>query len=62
MDSPQEEEEWYNEYREEPDCIAYLRSLDEKHKKAFIIAKDHLKTSFDLKKSNGFLRWIKNKG
>jgi hypothetical protein len=37
----------------------YLNSLPEKDRKAYEIAKSHLGTSFDLKKSNGFLEWMK---
>lgn len=39
----------------------YLNSLTPKERKAYEIAKEHLKTSFDLQKSNGFLEWCKNK-
>ena len=37
----------------------YILSLNEKELKAYNIAKKYLGTSFDLKKSNGFLRWKK---
>jgi hypothetical protein len=36
---------------------AYLRQLTPKEKKSYDIAKCHLTMSFDLSKSNGFLRW-----
>ena len=39
----------------------YLKTLSEKERKAYEIAKDHLGSSFDLVKSNGFLRWKKEK-
>lgn len=35
----------------------YLNELNEKELKAYNIAKKYLGTSFDLKKSNGFLKW-----
>ena len=35
----------------------YIASLSEKEKKAYLIAKEHLASSFDLEKSNGFLRF-----
>ena len=35
----------------------YLESLSEKEMKAYSIAKSHLGTSFQLKKSVGFLKW-----
>jgi hypothetical protein len=37
----------------------YLAQLDETQLKAHAIAKSHLGTSFNLKKSNGFIEWIK---
>jgi len=40
----------------------YLNSFTEKEKKAFEIAKQHLATSFDLSKSNGFNEWKKKGG
>lgn len=39
----------------------YLKTLSEKERKAYEIAKDHLGSSFDLVKSNGFLKWKKEK-
>lgn len=38
---------------------AYLKSLTKKEYKAYEIAKSHLGTSFDIKKGNGFLEWLK---
>jgi hypothetical protein len=38
----------------------YLKSLSEKEMKAYLIAKNHLGSSFGLEKSIGFLHW-KNK-
>ena len=40
----------------------YINSFTEKEKKAFEIAKQHLATSFDLSKSNGFNEWKKKGG
>lgn len=37
----------------------YINTLTEKEKKAYEIAKSQLGSSFDLKKSNGFLEWKK---
>ena len=37
----------------------YLRTLTPKQYKAYQIAKDHLKDSFQTEKSNGFLEWVK---
>jgi hypothetical protein len=39
----------------------YIESLNPKEKKAYHIAKDHLGSSFDLIKSNGFIEWKKTK-
>ena len=39
----------------------YLEQLNEKQRKAFEIAKDHLKTSFSIKKSIGYQEWLKKK-
>lgn len=37
----------------------YLETLTEKERKAYHIAKEQLGMSFDLKKSNGFIRFVK---
>ena len=37
----------------------YLNSLDEKDKIAYKIAMDHLGTSFNILRSNGFTEWQK---
>ena len=38
----------------------YLKQLDENNKKAYLIALDHLGSSFNIFRSNGFKNW-KNK-
>lgn len=38
---------------------AYLKSLSEKDRKGYEIAKSHLEMSFDLEKSIGYLEWKK---
>jgi len=38
----------------------YIESLSTKEKKAYLIARDHLGTSFHLEKSVGFLAWKAN--
>jgi hypothetical protein len=38
--------------------VRYVKSLDEIHKKALLIAKEHLGSSFDMVKSNGFIAWL----
>lgn len=39
----------------------YLSQLDSFQQKAYMIAKEHLGSSFHLLKSNGYLDWKKNK-
>lgn len=39
----------------------YIKSLSEREYKAYIIAKEHLGSSFDLEKSIGYISWKKNK-
>jgi hypothetical protein len=42
-------------------CDEYLECMNEKERKAYIIAKTHLGDSFQLEKSIGFLDWVKQK-
>jgi hypothetical protein len=42
------------------ETFEYLKSMDTCHKQAYLIANDHLGTSFNVYKSNGFKEW-KNK-
>jgi hypothetical protein len=37
----------------------YLAQLDDMQRKAMEIAKSHLGTSFNIKRSNGFIEWQK---
>jgi len=37
----------------------YLIQMSESQKKAYLIAQDHLGTSFNILKSNGFIEWKK---
>ncbi len=39
------------------EVIEYINSLNDKEKKALEIAKCHLKSSFDISKTIGFLEW-----
>lgn len=50
-----------NWYKTDPLQKEYFESLSIKEKKACIIAKEHLETSFQLEKSVGYLSWLKNK-
>lgn len=47
------------ENNEEKILQDYIDQLGEKEKIAYEIAKDHLGTSFSLKKSIGYKKWIK---
>lgn len=38
----------------------YLSNLDEHNKSIYRIACQHLETSFNIVKSNGYLMWLKN--
>jgi hypothetical protein len=38
----------------------YLTQMSNSQKKAYLIAKDHLGTSFNILKSNGFSEWKKS--
>lgn len=39
----------------------YMAEMDELQKKAYNIAKEHLGTSFNVLKSNGYIEWCKKK-
>lgn len=41
--------------------IEYLMQLDSIEKKAYKIAKEHLGSSFNIVKSNGYCDWLKDK-
>lgn len=51
------EEEIKNFPHEKENIIKYLNQLDETEWKAYLLAKQILKTSFHLLKSNGFIDW-----
>jgi hypothetical protein len=56
---PKNFEKYPSETKE--DIIKYLIQLTPIEKKAYLIAMDHLGTSFNIVKSNGFNDWIKDK-
>ena len=35
----------------------YISQMDELEKKSYLIAKDHLESSFSIEKSIGFIKW-----
>ena len=38
----------------------YILQLSEMQKQVMEIAEEHLETSYNLNKSNGFINWLKN--
>ena len=42
---------------EQTNIYKYIYQMDDHHKKAYLIAKNHLKTSFNILKSNGYKEW-----
>ena len=56
MDSPNKDnEECMDVYIKK-----YIDSLDEKEKIAYNIAINHLESSFNIEKSIGYVKWLKN--
>ena len=49
----------YNELTSsmQEEIYKYLESMDERQIKAYLIAKDHLGSSFNIFKSNGYKEW-----
>lgn len=39
----------------------YLKTLNPKQLKGYHIAKNHLESSFDITKSNDFIKWLQSK-
>jgi len=46
---------------EQREIFDYLSSMDDHHKKAYEIALNHLGSSFNIYRSNGFKEWKKSK-
>lgn len=44
--------------KETNNILNYLEQLTPLQRKAYEIAKEHLKTSFDIERSNGFNEWV----
>lgn len=55
----QQMEEVKSQYKKENNIKTYLDLMDDKVKIALCIAKDHLGSSFNLKKSNGYVSYNK---
>jgi hypothetical protein len=43
------------------EIFEYLSEMDEHHRRAYDIAYDHLGTSFNIARSNGFKEWLSKK-
>lgn len=43
------------------DIFNYLQEMDEHNRKGYIIAQNHLGTSFNIYKSNGYKEWLNKK-
>jgi hypothetical protein len=43
------------------EIFEYLSEMDEHHRKAYDIAYNHLGTSFNIARSNGFKEWLSKK-
>jgi hypothetical protein len=46
---------------QQKEILEYLEQLDEHHKKTYKIAFEHLGSSFNIYKSNGFKEWKQTK-
>jgi enolase len=61
LDIPVPELVYSYDKEKQKEIYEYLSTLDETQKKAYLIAKSHLGTSFNIYKSNGFKDWKKTK-
>ena len=66
MENEMEQQQQQLEKEVEPTTILteeeqYILELDDIQRKAFLIAKEHLGTSFNILRSNGFKEWKKSK-
>ena len=48
-------------YKQKWEIFEYLKELDEHKRKSYLIAFDHLGTSFNIYKSNGYKEWKNSK-
>ncbi len=47
----------YNNMNKDTEIATYMAQLKEQQLKALMIAKNHLGSSFNIYKSNGFIEW-----
>ena len=59
METSQVEKKAENSVKSElkSDIEKYISQMDEVEQKSYLIAKDHLESSFSIEKSVGFLKW-----
>ncbi len=48
-------------HENQKEIYEYLKQMDRIHIKSYLIAKEHLGSSFNIYKSNGFKEWKKSK-
>lgn len=48
-------------YEKQDEIKNYLNEIDDHHKKAYLIALNHLGSSFNIYRSNGFKDWLKER-
>ena len=48
-------------YEKQEEIRIYLNEFDDHHKKAYLIALNHLGSSFNIYNSNGFKDWLKER-
>jgi len=61
FDMPMPENIFYKDEKTQENILNYFKSMDEKQKQAYIIAFNHLGTSFNIIKSNGYKEWLSKK-
>ena len=61
FDIPVPENIFYKDEKTQENVLNYFKSMDEKQKQAYIIAFNHLGTSFNIIKSNGYKEWLSKK-
>lgn len=61
MDILSESQSYAYDEETKESVLQYLSQLNNLQKKAYLIAKEHLGSSFHLLKSNGYLEWQKER-
>ena len=58
---PQTQPQTHEHYNEDTELDIYLNQLSSIERSVFEIASDHLRSSFSLRHSIGFIKWSENK-